>query len=409
MPRTMGLVASLFVLGACRAACPTFPKQEVVHAIELPATQPGPPQDDRHPPPVTPPSPRTRKLALGDAHTCVSEPDGGVFCWGANSRGQVGDGTGQRRYAPVRVLPDAVDALGAGPEHTCADTRCWGRNDTGQLGDGTHTDRLAPVVATSIGGAGDPIAYEPHWVMTARSSCFVHPEEYGYFASCTSESAFPSRTCAEHVPCTEWLFEAHASADVLCARLSGYGGAPFSMIRCTKGGAHLERSAASNPDAEVVGRLPLDGLLSFALGRGFGCGVQLDGRVVCWGDLSRLLGGKTKREEIVSGYWSAKSIAVGDTFACFVRADGAVLCFGSERAMGLSRSRAGLGEPRLVPMLAPVESVAAGAHHACAMTSSTVACWGKNDEAQLGDGTLEDHIEPVGIILDRDESMTRLY
>jgi alpha-tubulin suppressor-like RCC1 family protein len=62
-----------------------------------------------------------------------------VWCWGANDRGQVGDGTTIDRRAPVPVagLPHAT-AIDCGGEHTCAvaggELYCWGDNRYGQLG-----------------------------------------------------------------------------------------------------------------------------------------------------------------------------------------------------------------------------------------------------------------------------------
>lgn len=72
------------------------------------------------------------------AHTCALLEDGDVWCWGANDRGQLGDGTTIDRAAPVRVpLAAAASAISAGGEHTCAilgeEVSCWGDNQRGQL------------------------------------------------------------------------------------------------------------------------------------------------------------------------------------------------------------------------------------------------------------------------------------
>lgn len=72
------------------------------------------------------------------AHTCALLEDGDVFCWGANDRGQLGDGTTEDRPVPVRVLLEApARALSAGGAHTCAIAGdvvyCWGANDHAQL------------------------------------------------------------------------------------------------------------------------------------------------------------------------------------------------------------------------------------------------------------------------------------
>lgn len=96
-------------------------------------------------------------IAAAEQHTCALAENGGVQCWGANGDGRLGDGTTANRLVPVQVtgLPDGVDALSLGSNHTCAVTitgaaYCWGGNTSGQLGDGTTTNRATPVVVVSL-------------------------------------------------------------------------------------------------------------------------------------------------------------------------------------------------------------------------------------------------------------------
>src|SRR5690606_25541515 len=54
--------------------------------------------------------------AAGETHTCLLTSDGAVWCWGANSYGQLGDGTRTNRRVPVAVigLTSGVQAIAVG-------------------------------------------------------------------------------------------------------------------------------------------------------------------------------------------------------------------------------------------------------------------------------------------------------
>ena len=99
-------------------------------------------------------------LSAGGAHSCAVDQAGGVWCWGANDRGQLGfDSSGASVAAPSPVaLPAAATGVSAGGAHSCASLAdasiwCWGANDSGQLGDGTTVDRPTPARVAGARGA----------------------------------------------------------------------------------------------------------------------------------------------------------------------------------------------------------------------------------------------------------------
>jgi len=97
-------------------------------------------------------------VASGDNHNIAIDSDGILWAWGQNNHGQVGDGTTSAKNTPVRIgnLSDRWIEVGAGSNFSFAIRNdgslwAWGANSMGQLGDGTTQDRLAPVGVSPIG------------------------------------------------------------------------------------------------------------------------------------------------------------------------------------------------------------------------------------------------------------------
>jgi alpha-tubulin suppressor-like RCC1 family protein len=99
-------------------------------------------------------------VTTGGRHTCALVHNGGAWCWGDNKHGDLGDGTTTQRSLPVVVqgLPQKPAQISAGGGHTCAlltggSVRCWGANSSGQLGNGSTSDSSVPVAVTGLSGA----------------------------------------------------------------------------------------------------------------------------------------------------------------------------------------------------------------------------------------------------------------
>jgi alpha-tubulin suppressor-like RCC1 family protein len=112
-----------------------------------------------------------RVVDPGGRHTCGITADGDGFCWGSNFYGQLGNGvptiSDDSLPAPIVSGPAGWKTISAGDNYSCGvgsdDTvYCWGANSAGQLGNGTPDDTVVPVavnlgapaltVSTSIGG-----------------------------------------------------------------------------------------------------------------------------------------------------------------------------------------------------------------------------------------------------------------
>lgn len=110
-------------------------------------------------------APRSMDLAsvvsidAGTNHTCATDSAGLIYCWGANTDGQVNAAADVANVTTPTLIPfppiatSATTVVSAGAAHTCAVVDgllyCWGRNSAGELGNGpTSAASLSPMQAT---------------------------------------------------------------------------------------------------------------------------------------------------------------------------------------------------------------------------------------------------------------------
>ena len=97
-------------------------------------------------------------LTAGEYHTCALTAEGAAYCWGRNTRGQLGDGSSTNTTVPVAVTGGLTfSSLSAGKAHTCGVTTtlivyCWGANSFGQLGNGAAAIGIASNVPVKVAG-----------------------------------------------------------------------------------------------------------------------------------------------------------------------------------------------------------------------------------------------------------------
>jgi alpha-tubulin suppressor-like RCC1 family protein len=101
-------------------------------------------------------------VATGDYHTVALKSDGGVWAWGANVYGELGDGETVDKSTPVPVKGQdgvgtlsGVVAVAVASYHTVAlksdgGVSAWGGNNLGQLGDGKTDDKSTPVQVSGL-------------------------------------------------------------------------------------------------------------------------------------------------------------------------------------------------------------------------------------------------------------------
>lgn len=96
--------------------------------------------------------PKFKLVSSGGGHVCAITASGQAYCWGANERGQLGNGAfGDGELQPVPVTGGLTFAtISASLGTTCGVTidgvaYCWGENGNGQLGNGSTTASSVPM------------------------------------------------------------------------------------------------------------------------------------------------------------------------------------------------------------------------------------------------------------------------
>ncbi|MEX2531190.1 MAG: protein kinase [Gemmatimonadota bacterium] len=292
-------------------------------------------------------------LVAGGSHTCSLGPGGTLTCWGANTQGQLGDGTANRRLAPAGSVPGGpFSRATAGFSHSCALTSegeafCWGANDQGQLGDGSTTSRSSP---TRVAG----------------------------------------------VP---RLVEIQAGASHTCGRTEA------GEVFCWGGNAQGQVGDGSTQTRSTPVRVGGNTRFTqLAVAWGHTCALTSGGGALCWGtntagELGRASLDMFPTPSAVPGGNTFRQLSAGNAHTCGVTSQGQVLCWGSNQ---YGQVGDGSSEPRRTPVTieapGPFASVSAGAAHTCAVSADGGAyCWGRNIYGQVGDGTTTDRPSPVPV------------
>jgi alpha-tubulin suppressor-like RCC1 family protein len=392
-------------------------------------------------------------VEAGGYHTCgITAGDSQIWCWGQNYSGQLGDNTKVDKSLPVRVHgPGNVGyldetgvftAITPAYRHTCAlredgTVWCWGANTSGQLGTNSVTESLTPTQVQAVGGTG---------VLTDVVQLAAHSGFLG------EPNGF---NCARRSDLTLWCWGENSYGQVgdgapgvnrlLPAAVKGPGGvgtltdvvdvdAGTIDVCAVKGNGTVfcwgsnykgelgDNSSTQRPYPTQVlgpgGVGTLDSVTAVMLSNGSSCALRVDGTVWCWGNNSNgQLGDGTTTDRWVpvqvvgsgaTGFLSGVNTlasGAGSLHFCVVDDNGTAWCWGAGPALG-NGSVAESHSPVIVGngFHTGVGLVSIGFSYTCGVRSDGTAwCWGLHgatidDYGQLGNDGFVSSTFPVPVL-----------
>jgi len=295
-----------------------------------------------------------KQVAGGAYHTAAIKTDGTLWTWGQNNYGQLGDNTATAKSSPVQTLAGGINwkQVAGGKYHTAAIKTdgtlwLWGYNgplNGGALGDNTATSKSSPI-QTVAGGT--------NWKLVANG--FYH-------------------TAAIKTDGTLWTWGSNT-----------YGNLGDNTV-----------ANKSSPVQTVAGGTNWK---LVACGKSFTTAIKTDGTLWTWGyNTTGQLGdntvaNKSSPVQTVSGGTNWKLVSGGQYHTASIKTDGTLWTWGYNFYGNLGDNTVGSSAQKSSPVQTVSggtnwKQVACGQYHtSCIKTDGTLWTWGHNVQGQLGDGS----------------------
>ena len=376
---------------------------------------------------------KVKCVVLGDAHSAAITDDDCLYLWGANYRGQLGDGSDFDKKTPVKIMNN-VEYVSLGYSHSAAITKdgglyLWGANYYGQLGDGTEEQRNTPVrIMDNVKSVS--LGYEHSAAITDDGSLYVWGRNCAVISNDTdSDSDVNSNDDADSIDDVDSNDnkDSNDNADADEEADSKVCNTPVKImdnVKFVSLGSNLNASSeADNHSAAVTengelfmwgcnssGQLGdgthesksvpvkiMDNVKAISLGYNHSAAITYDGKLYLWGDnYLGQIGNRSRQDryEPVEVMSNVKEVSLGWRHSAAITNDGDLYLWGDNYYGQLGNFRSGgditsmdedIESEEPVKILSNISSVSLGANHSAAVKDDgALYLWGDNKHGQIG-------------------------
>ena len=328
---------------------------------------------------------------------------GGLWTWGTNNWGQLGDGTTINKSSPVQTI-----AAGTNWKQVAAGEYCstaiktdgtlwtWGFNLEGQIGDNTTISKSSPVQTIAGGTNWKQVSVSRHVaaIKTDGTLWTWGSNVYGQLGDGTTiDKSSPVQTIAAG---TNWKQVAAGSGITAVIKTDGtlwmWGNNGYGQL------GDGTRITKSSPVQTIAGgtnwaQVSISGFR-------FVAAIKTDGTLWTWGSnyYSGLGDGttidKSSPVQTIAGGTNWKQVSGSSA----IKTDGTLWVWGFNNYYG------NLGDGTTISKSSPVQTIAGGTNwkqvsgSSAIKTDGTLWTWGYNNDGSLGDGTTIDKSSPVQTI-----------
>jgi alpha-tubulin suppressor-like RCC1 family protein len=373
------------------------------------------------------------------------ESAGNIYCWGTGGSGQIGNGVSSNVNVPTSVtMPSGVTAFSqistnasfscaiAGSGDNAGKVYCWGAGTNGQIGNGISNDASVPTPIVTINGVDsfNQISTNPTFSCAIANSGANTGKIYCWGGSLSvsrmGSAGVPSPLTAS-LPTGVGVYNQLSTNTTFSCAIAG-SGESAGRVYCWGGGSNNQIGNGVNANVNIPTSVTMPpGVTRFSqisTNSSFSCAIagsgESAGRVYCWGTGSSGQignGGNSSASvptsvTMPSGVTSFSQVSTNSSFSCAIASSGEsagrVYCWGNG-----SNGRIGNGgsSNALVPTSVTMPSgvtafnqISTNTNFSCAIASSgesagRVYCWGSGGNGKIGNGGGSNALVPTSVTM----------